>query len=302
MRRKWIWPIVYSFFLIGFTVYIALDTFVLERAYVDLNEYGDIQIENADEKTEMPELTDVRITEDSYEDDNIKIVLTTTRELETNIYSADIQINNAQYLKTAFARNTYGKNITETTSTIAKEVNAILAINGDFYGVRESNYVIRNGKIYRDNVQKDHEDLVIYDDGRFETIKEGEITAEELLKKGATNVLAFGPALIIDGKINVTKDQEVGVALASNPRTAIGMIDENHYVFVVGDGRTDESKGLSLYELAEVMSKLGVKTAYNLDGGGSSTLVFNGTVINKPTHMGDVIEERSVSDIIYIGY
>lgn len=302
MRKKWIWPITYSFFLIGFTVYIALDTFVLERTYVDLNEYGDIQIENVDEKTKIPELTEVRINEDSYEDDNIKIVLTTTRELETDIYIADIQINNPQYLKTAFARNTYGKNITETTSTIAKEVNAILAINGDFYGVKERSYVIRNGKMYRDNVQKDREDLVIYVDGRFEIIKEGEITAKELLKKGAINVLAFGPALIIDGKISVTKDQEVGVALASNPRTAIGIIDTNHYVFVVSDGRTDESKGLSLYELAEIMFKLGVKTAYNLDGGGSSTLVFNGTVINKPTHMGDVIEERSVSDIIYIGY
>ena len=89
--------------------------------------------------------------------------------------------------------------------------------------------------------------------------------------------------------------------MASNPRTAIGIIDELHYVFVVSDGRTEESEGLSLYELAEFMQSIGVTTAYNLDGGGSSTMYFNGEVINKPTTGGRHIKERSVSDIVYIG-
>ena len=75
-----------------------------------------------------------------------------------------------------------------------------------------------------------------------------------------------------------------------------------HYVFVVSDGRTEESEGLSLLELAEFMDTLGVETAYNLDGGGSSTMYFNGEVINKPTTSGRNIKERSVSDIVYIGY
>lgn len=90
--------------------------------------------------------------------------------------------------------------------------------------------------------------------------------------------------------------------MASNPRTAIGIIDNLHYVFVVSDGRTEESEGLSLLELAEFMDGLGVKTAYNLDGGGSSTMYFNGEVINTPTTNGRSIKERSVSDIVYIGY
>ena len=63
-----------------------------------------------------------------------------------------------------------------------------------------------------------------------------------------------------------------------------------------------ESEGLSLYQLAEVMKSYGAKTAYNLDGGGSSTLYFNGQVINKPTTGGNKISERAVSDIVYIGY
>ena len=50
------------------------------------------------------------------------------------------------------------------------------------------------------------------------------------------------------------------------------------------------------------MKSLNVKTAYNLDGGGSSAMYFNGSIINKPTTNGDSIKERSVSDIVYIGY
>ena len=89
--------------------------------------------------------------------------------------------------------------------------------------------------------------------------------------------------------------------MASNPRTAIGLIDNNHYLFVVSDGRTQESEGLSLYQLAQFMKSLGAKTAYNLDGGGSSTMVFQGSLINKPTTSGRDIRERKVSDIVYIG-
>ena len=89
---------------------------------------------------------------------------------------------------------------------------------------------------------------------------------------------------------------------ASNPRTAVGIIDELHYVFVVSDGRTEESEGLSLYQLAEFMESLGCGIAYNLDGGGSSAMYFNGEIINNPTTDGKSIKERSVSDIVYIGY
>ena len=115
------------------------------------------------------------------------------------------------------------------------------------------------------------------------------------------NLLAFGPSLVENGQITVSSSSEVGQAMSSNPRTAIGIIDENHYIIVVSDGRTSESAGLSLYQLAEVMQSYGVQTAYNLDGGGSSTLYFNGQVINKPTTNGN-ISERSVSDIVYFGY
>ena len=146
----------------------------------------------------------------------------------------------------------------------------------------------------------EQEDLVIYENGSMEIIKEGDITAEALLEKGAVNVFSFGPGLIEDGEIAVDSSDEVGKAMASNPRTAIGKISDNHYVFVVSDGRTSESEGLSLSELAQFMKGLGVTTAYNLDGGGSSTMYFNGNIVNNPTTNGKSIQEREVSDIVYI--
>lgn len=258
------------------------------------------QATNQEDTTNSEEQTPT-ITDTSYSDGKISIQITTYRKWDTNIYVADIQLTEANSLKTAFAEDTYGKNITEKTSEIAKQQDAILAINGDFYGVR-SGYVIRNGNLYRERSRdEDQEDLVIYEDGSFQVIQEGEITAQELLDQGAVQVLSFGPTLVDSGEVAVSTNQEVDQAKTSNPRTAIGIIQPLHYVMVVADGRTTESEGLSLYELASFLQEeLGVTTAYNLDGGGSSTMYFNGTIVNQPTTNGRKIAERSVSDIVYI--
>lgn len=290
--------LLYGVLLTGFTVFLLMDTFFISKVYrvAEETEEQNIVLENHQEETM------VKTSETSYEDGEISITLTEYREEDTSIYVADIVLSSPEYLKTAFAQNSYGKNVTEKTSEIAEGVNAILAINGDYYGAQEKGYVLRNGTLYRSEAEEGQEDLVIYEDGSFEIISEETITAEELLEQGAQELLSFGPALIENGTIAVTEEDEVGKAMASNPRTAIGILDDLHYVFAVSDGRTEESEGLSLLELAEFMDGLGVKTAYNLDGGGSSTMYFNGEVINTPTTNGRSIKERSVSDIVYIGY
>lgn len=244
------------------------------------------------------------VTDSSYKDENISINLTETTVNDTQVYVADVTVSSSEYLKTAFAQNSFGTNVTAKTSVTAADNDAILAVNGDYYGANSSGFVIRNGVVYRDTVRENSNngDLAIYKDGSFKIIYEDQISADQLVKDGVINLLAFGPALVENGEIAVGKNQEVGQAMASNPRTAIGIIDENHYIIVVSDGRTSESEGFSLYQLAEVMKSYGAKTAYNLDGGGSSTLYFNGQVINKPTTGGNKISERAVSDIVYIGY
>jgi len=245
-----------------------------------------------------------QVTDTSYSDGNISVTLTEKTVNETQVYVADINLSSSDYLKTALAQNSYGTNVTAKTSVTAAENNAILAVNGDYYGANSSGYVIRNGVVYRDSVREDasNGDLAIYKDGSFKIIYEDQVSVDQLVQDGVVNLLAFGPSLVENGEISVDTNTEVGQAMSSNPRTAIGIIDENHYIIVVSDGRTSESKGLSLYQMAEVMKSYGVKTAYNLDGGGSSTLYFNGQVINKPTTGGSKISERAVSDIVYIGY
>lgn len=300
--RKYLWGIIYGLFLTAFTVYVLMDTFVITRVYTTVpseDSNNSSLIENNDDTEDT---SSVVLTENSYKDDNISIVITEYRENDTTIYVADIQLASVDYLQTAFAQNSYGKNVTAKTSEIAEDNNAILAINGDYYGAQEKGYVLRNGVLYRDTASSSQEDLVVYSDGSFEIITEKSVSADSLLANGAQQILSFGPALVMNGAVSVTEDEEVGKAKTSNPRTAIGIIDELHYVFVVSDGRTDESEGLSLYELAEFMQSLGTTVAYNLDGGGSSTMVFNGEVINNPTSSGKSIKERSVSDIVYIGY
>ena len=220
----------------------------------------------------------------------------------TTVYVADVQIADISLLKTALAGNTYARNLTETTSVQAANAGAILAINGDYYGAQERGYVLRNGVLYRASAQSGTDALVIGADGNFRIIHEGETSADTLVREGAWQVLTFGPALIKDGQVTVSSSDEVGRAMTSNPRTAIGQISEGHYLLVVSDGRTKESAGLSLRQLAELMQSLGAQIAYNLDGGGSSTMVFQGRVVNNPTTNGRSIRERSVSDIVYIGY
>lgn len=309
IRRHW-WAVLYSIFLIVFTGYLAMDTFVITQVYTVVTETDSetvTEIQNAatvstQQGTESNLGTKAALSETSYSDENIQITLTEYREYDTCIYVADIVLSSPEYLRTAFAQNSYGRNVTEKTSEMAQTAGAILAINGDYYGAQEEGYVLRNGVLYRNAASSGQEDLVIYKDGSLSIINEEEVTAEALLADGAQQILSFGPALIEDGAIVVSEGDEVGKAKASNPRTAIGIVDDLHYVFVVSDGRTDESAGLSLSQLGEFMQELGVVTAYNLDGGGSSTMYFNGEVVNKPTTNGQKIQERSVSDIVYIGY
>lgn len=290
-----LWPLGYGLALLGFTVWVLLDTFVLVRAYTAVEQTP------AAQSTPASTTCAPVVTASGYDDGLIRISLTTHRVHDTDVYVADVHLAAPEYLYTALAQGMYGRNVTAKTSAMAAEAGAILAINGDYYGARERGYVLRNGVLYRDTPSEEAA-LVIAGDGSLRIVQEQEASAQSLLEEGARQVLTFGPALLEDGVIAVTARDEVGKAMANNPRTAIGEVSPLHYVLVVSDGRTKQSAGLTLLELAELLQGLGVQTAYNLDGGGSSTMVFNGAVVNQPTTNGRKITERSVSDIVCIGY
>lgn len=299
LKKGYAYASIFGLLLTASFSYSMLKTFVIAETISTVSSTASSSnTEAASKAAETATVTDT-----NYSDDNISVTLTEKTVNNTQVYIADVTVSSAEYLKTALANNTYGTNVTAKTSETAANNKAILAVNGDYYGANSTGYVIRNGVVYRDTVREDasNGDLAIYKDGSFKIIYENEISADQLVKDGVVNLLAFGPALVENGEIVVDTKSEVGQSMSSNPRTAIGIIDENHYIIIVSDGRTSESQGLSLYEMAEVMKSYGVKTAYNLDGGGSSTMYFNGQVINKPTTNGN-ISERAVSDIVYIGY
>ena len=261
-----------------------------------------------------PNATYPIITDDLYMDEQIRIEIIRLRRYDSDVYVADVRIKDPAYLQTALAQDTFGLNIKEKPSDMAERVGAILAVNGDFYGANESGYVIRNGVLYRDTIRPSNDsdsdlayfdDLAIMWDGSFVSFDEKDYTAKEVLGKGAKHVLTFGPTLVQNGSIAVDKNAEVGLAWSgqNNPRCAIGYVSEGHYLFIVVDGRCDQSPGVSLWELGNIFRELGAKTAYNLDGGGSATMIFNGKLINTPyTNWNKPSGERRVSDIVYIGY
>lgn len=327
--KKHLWAVCYGFALTAFTLYIILDTFVLSKEYsadgarMNTAMFDGIprSVISESRAEQNSDTAHTAHTEESAAFDNsgsygaeneqtadvsdeggenIIISVTEYYEYNTRIYVADVRLSSAVYLKTAFAYDVYGKNVTAKTSEIAAANGALLAVNGDFYGAQERGYVIRNGIIYRD-VPNDNDVLCVYANGTFEIVSAYEYSAQELLSRGVWQAFSFGPGLVENGQVAVTKNQEVGKAMASNPRTAIGVISANRYLLVVSDGRTSESAGLSLYELATFMQSLGAQTAYNLDGGGSSAMYYNGEIINNPTTSGKSIKEREVSDIVYIG-
>jgi exopolysaccharide biosynthesis protein len=213
-----------------------------------------------------------------------------------------VELGDATALRSAFANNQFGENITDLVSSIAEDNGAVFAINGDYYGFRDSGIVIRNGVVYRDEGAR--EGLVLYRDGSAAVYDETQTSAAELVADGAWNTLSFGPALVVDGDVvDGIDDVEIDTNFGNHsiqgeqPRTAIGIIDDEHIVLVVVDGReTGYSRGVTMTELAEIMTSLGVTTAYNLDGGGSSEMWFDGEVVNEPSNGG----ERATSDILYI--
>ena len=366
--KKFVLPLVFVLAGMSFVTYSFLDTFIIPKntravsfndddfwgtsssssnssskqsssqqssfSFDDTNISSNEYYENLTEEQIASLFTNEPIFEEykHYSDPDIYIDVTTHRDPEdtTYYYVADIRLKSLRYFKTAFAKDTYGENVSERTSDQCKAHKGFLAISGDNYGMQEAGYVLRNGQIFRTSKSSSNlgsnprslaEDLAIYRDGTFEIFDEKTTDLQSVADKGAWQVFSFGPGLVKNGVITVDENSEVDSIIKNGvtsqcQRMSIGMIAPLHYCFVTCDGRSNESAGFSLIQTAQIMKDLHCYQAYNMDGGGSATMYLDdgtgnanrlGHLINKPNQnyynhsTGTNVQQRGVSDIVYIG-
>ena len=234
-------------------------------------------------------------TSTSYKSENVSVTLTmySVPEEELTYYVQDVYVANIESIRNVFADDTFGKGITEEVVEMDNRVGAIGAINGDYYGHGSVGVVIRNGVLYRESWAPDQDVMVLFRDGTMKAYSsEKEFNAQEVMAAGAWQAWCFGPSLL-DANGELLESYE---RTKHDPRTVFGMIEPGHYVLITIDGRQPGySEGTTYSETAKLCKALGCVAAYNLDGGKTSQMTFNGHVVNSPYEGG-----RKVSDLIYI--
>ena len=268
--------------------------------------------EAADTRTEWQKkfaehFTDeVVVTENSYSSPNVSITIekkdyqSVTDGQKSVYFVADIYVGSIECFSSALLHDQLTYYATAPMAECASEVNAICAINGDFTCYQDfDGYAItfRKGQLFRKGEYSTYQVCALFNDGTMETYFPKEYSFDALMERGLWQFWHFGPLLInADGTPNTRYDWQDGIAY-NNPRTAVGYYEPGHYCYVVVDGRQEGySAGLKLSELAQVMVDMGCKTAYNLDGGGSTQLYFNGSIISSPSNG----YARSMGDILYV--
>ena len=267
-------------------------------ALTENDEAAEASAEPADETPLAEKFADrftdsVTVTENSYTSPDISITVEEVNEENLTYYVADIYVRDIDCFRTALAGDTYGSGFRDSIEDMAVLNNALLAVNGDYYGNTTEGVVIRNGVIYRAN-PTDCDVCVLYYDGSMKVMPGSSFSVEEAVEDGAWQAWTFGPALLDAGGNPITAFASTSRITNANPRTAIGYYEPGHYCLVVVDGR-GESSGISLPRLSRLFDTLGCIAAYNLDGGNSSIMVWGNEVIDNPSGGG-----RESSDALLI--
>ena len=240
-------------------------------------------------------------TENSYQSENVSITLERVEEPGLIYFIADVYISDLKYLGTAFAtgegNGEYNVGTEVQIDTIARRVNALVAINGDHYKLHNGT-VIRNGVLYSETPYEDI--CVLYTDGRMETFTKDEADMEAIKAAAPWQVWSFGPGLLdaeghaksfYDGQSNV-----LGINM-KNPRCAIGYYEPGHYCLVKVEGnrwgKFIGSYGMTFGELASMFEARGCVQAYALDGGRSAAMAWMGEFLSTNY-------DRGSFDIVYI--
>ncbi len=240
-------------------------------------------------------------TENGYEDASIRVQMETREEDGVIWRIAWVEVASATQLRTAIAGKKVTANSTALVKSMAEKNNAVVALNGDYYSndPNKTTFEYRMGEKVRAKTNQKKDILIIDENGDFHIVlaqaKKDQQAALDAAAAEHTivNAFTFGPALVKDGEtLKMNKDYGYNPT-GREPRAAIGQVDHLSYVLVIAEGR-GESKGVTHQELADFLGEMGCRDAFNLDGGGSATMIFNGQYYNA---LGG--SPRSMSDIIY---
>ncbi|MEF9960976.1 MAG: phosphodiester glycosidase family protein [Niameybacter sp.] len=224
---------------------------------------------------------------------NIQLEHIEDKAQQMEYWIATVQVQDMQQVQAAFANDTFPGKDKQFVSTIARQHDAILAINGAATGFNDVGIVIRNGIIYRDEVF-DCAPLEMRQDGTLFIGEYGKRTASQMLEDGTVHTWDFSPDLIVDGKV-ANYAAQPWFSTDRAPRTLIGQRTPYEYIIIVADGRRPNCPGMTYQEAVDIYQALGCTWAYALDGGGSTTLYFKGKVVNHPSRF----IQRPYSDILY---
>lgn len=225
----------------------------------------------------------------SYHDDTLDVQLHKFHIYNADVTVAFVQIADPDQLRTQLAKP-YPSKTTARIDTIAKPVKSVFAVNGDWFSYHSDGIVYRNGELLRSRDIPEDDGLAIDVNGNFHIVSPMTEAEYAKLEVSVMHSFVFGPALVVNGEV-----PEIVRKLTYRQRMAIGQMDELCYVFVAADGTNeDDGEGLSVPELAQLMHDLGAHTAYNLDGGQSTSMLLGNTKVN-----GHPKTMRAIGDIIY---
>ncbi|MBB6217790.1 exopolysaccharide biosynthesis protein [Anaerosolibacter carboniphilus] len=266
-----------------------------------LSESSSSQKELSDDMYEKKILEMLGPAVGKHRSDRVEVKIFPLAELGYRGYIAKVKLFDPKTFQVVLGKDRLGE--LETTSSVAKRKDAILAINGGGFYTEK-----RNGSTYAQLIGNTVIDGALVEpfngypgDLFFAGInKKGQVigtvpkTETELMELQPYQGTSFIPVLLKQGKkVEIPEKWKK----TNQPRTIIGKYANDDLIMIVIDGRQGNwSIGVTLELLQDKLLSLGVKEAYNLDGGGSSVMYYNGKILNRPSDG----KERPVANHIVI--
>ena len=242
------------------------------------------------------------VNEEEYEDESIHVTTEHSNVGKVKTSIVRVKIADPSQIRTAMSKDKYDDKTYVKATAMAKHVNAIAAVNGDFFKYfYKIGYVVRQGEFYRDSLNGERDVLVIDDHGDFYGVRNAksedmETFKQSVLPEGRTivNTFTLGPVLVENGEVQEITTREFQYRYKMQ-RVCIVQTGELEYAIVECDGKADATSGMTLANFAEYVKELfpDCCLAYNLDGGGSTNVIVN----NKRIHKNS--DARNISDILY---